>query len=239
VNYLELCQELVGQFGLSGGEGPQAIANNTGELLNVTRWIRDSTLYIDNLWEDWRYLWLRYSGTIQTGNSSGSPPTQSGVQVRLWESTGLKIQDGTIVSSSWTPLSFMRRQEFDAQFDPDVESQAQPSVFTVMPDNTLQFNCPADKVYNLKGAFYRRPAVLAADNDMPLIPSEYHNLIIARAVIKYGDREDAPELISGADAEYKDTLEKLEGSQLDGFRYRRRSTQPEESVAQRRESAYG
>jgi hypothetical protein len=227
MNYRELCQEFVAQFGLSGGTGPTTVANQTGELGNVVRWIRDADLYVNNLWEDWRFLWVAYAGTLSAGSFVPSVPnTPSGVRVRRWNTKSVKVRLAT--DTSWSRLTYMPHQHFLQTFDPDVEVSAAPTAFTVLPDNSLQFNCPADQAYLVKGEFWRSPRALAADTDVPLMPEEYHRLILVRALVFYADREDAPELVSGALSEYPDLLEKLEASQLDGQRLRRASTDVEQ-----------
>jgi carbonic anhydrase/acetyltransferase-like protein (isoleucine patch superfamily) len=59
---------------------------------------------------------------------------------------------------------------------------------------------------------------------VPLIPEDYWRIIAARALIQYGDREDAPEIVSGASAEFLDVLDKLESDQLEDQERRRSST---------------
>lgn len=228
MNYLELCQDFVGQFGLAGGTGPDDVSGQTGELANVVRWIRDADLYVCNLWEDWRFLWVAYAGNLNADLSAPTAPASpAGVRVRLWETHTIKTRAPT--ETVWSaPLAYWPRDKFDAMYDPDTATAGRPEAFTVMPDNTLKFDRPADVQYSVKGSFYRSPPPLAANDSVSLIPEEYHRLILVRACIMYADREDAPELVNGATAEYPDLLEKLESAHLDGFRGQRRSTAPDD-----------
>jgi hypothetical protein len=228
VTFLELCQEMVAQFGLSGGTGPSAVTGQKGELGNVVRWIRDACLDTDNKWQDWRYLWLPYAGTLATNTSTGTVPTQSGVKVRRWQTKALKYRTSNPLGTSWTPIGFMAYNEFIDSIDPDTASPGTPGCFTVLPDDTLQFDRPADQSYDLKGGFYRRPPKLAANSDVPLMPDEFHRIIIVRALKYYADREDAGELVNAAVSEYPDLLEKLESDQLENFRHRRVATSDEQ-----------
>jgi hypothetical protein len=231
VNYLSLCQDFVSQFGLAGGTGPTTVVNQTGELANVVRWIRDAELYLNNLWVDWRFLWLPYTGTIAAAASVPSAVTQPGVRVRLWETHKLKIRVASPLEPSWSTLAFLPRSQFERLYDPDVSTPGRPEAFTVMPDNTIQFDKSADVIYDVKGSYFRSPEPMTENEHLPLMPAEYHRLILVRACIMYADREDAPELVNGATAEYPDLLEKLEASQLEGQLNRRRSTTPDEHVS--------
>lgn len=215
------------EFGLSGGSGPSSVVNQSGEFARVVNWIADACQDIDNKWEDWRYLWNRYTGTLSASESTPSAITQSGVIVRRWKTKSLKYRIANPLASTWSRVSYMDFQDFEDVIDPDTAIAGAPTYWTVMPDNSIQFDKPADQDYDLKGEFYRSPPVLANNNDTPLMPPDYHRIIIVRALMYYANREDAPELINASISEFPDILEKLESSQLDAFRWRRAANSDE------------
>lgn len=225
MTFLELCQELVGEFGLAGGTGPTSVTGNTGELANVARWIRDATLDLDNRWEDWRYLWLPYFGTLPAQVTFPTPVSQPGVMVRRWQTHVLRYRTLDPLGTTYTPIPYMAFQNFQARYDPDIATAGPPSVYTVLPDNSILFDKPADQSYQIKGAFYRVPPILTADLDVPLLPAIYHRIIRVRALKYYADKEDAPELVRAAISEYPDLLDKVEAAQLDAFRGRAGASQ--------------
>lgn len=227
MNFLDLCKDFVSQYGLAGGVGPNAVAGQTGELGNVVRWIRDADLYVSNLWLNWDFLWVSYTGTISAGDITASAPSDPpGVRVRQWETHQFKIREPG--GSSWQPLEYFPRARFETLFNPDTATAGRPQAFTVMPDGTLRFDKPADVTYDAKGSFYRVPTAMTTNTSLPMVPEEFYRIILARACIMYADREDAPELVSGGTAEYADLLEKLEAAYLPGQDGRRRSTMPEQ-----------
>lgn len=228
---LELCRELVAEIGIANGSGPNSVVNQNGELRNVVRWIRDSTLWIDNLWKDWKYLWVEYAGVLGTHTAdpalnrfAPAPNTPPGVLVRRWDKTSFWIDKQ---SASAQPLEFVPWEKFRVLYDVarNVTKTGKPRVITVRPDNTLQTYPIANTTYTLTGEFWRRPVRLALDNDTPLMPAEYHRLIVCRAAIMYANREDAPEIINGMEAEYIDLKEKLESEQLEAFDAERQAGQ--------------
>lgn len=241
VNFLELCQEFVGEYGLAGGTGPDTVVGQKGELGNVVRWIRDASLDLDNRWEDWRYLWLQFYGTLPAQIDFPTPVAQPGVFARRWQTKALRYRSLNPLGSSWTPLAYVEFQRFQVKYDPDIATPGAPSVFTVMPDNTLKFDKPADQAYQLKGAFYRLPPVMKADADQPAIPEQYQRIIRVRALKYYADREDAPELVRAAVTEYPDLLEKLERAYLDARRAQGAASQIEEQagIDSAHEAAWG
>jgi hypothetical protein len=226
VTYLELCQAYVAELGIAGGAAgqlPAAVTGQSGELANVVRWVRDAALDIDNQWLDWRYLWTTYAKSA-AANSATLPAAD--VTMRLWDINAFfyRAPGGT-----WAPLQYVTRERMRREYSPLNATAGPPSAFTINPDNSLVLNCPADVAYEIKGEGWRAPVRLTANNDTPLIPNSYQRIILCRAAVMYGNKEDAPEIISGMTAEYETLLEKLEADQLEHQSGRRSSTDRERS----------
>jgi hypothetical protein len=225
VNFLQLCQELVKELGLGGSTGPTSVEGQQGELANAVRWIRDSCLDIDNMWQDWKYLHFEYLGLIQLNTRVPTPPnTPAGIKVRKWDRDSLILNFGSLrakplIYEEWSTFRKLRMLG-SAGLSID-----EPVIFSVKPDETLITYPTANATYPLQGEAWRRPPVLTLDTDVPLMPEEYHRIILANAAIKYANREDAPEVIAGMEAEFIDKLEKLESDQAPGFSANRQSSQ--------------
>lgn len=225
MNFLQLCQDLVSELGLAGGSGPSTVANQQGELKNVVRWIRDACLGIDNLWQDWRYLHVEYLGIINANTRTPTPPnTPTGVLVRVWDRDSIEINYGTTAGK---PLTFEEWATFRKvrRLGGAALAVDEPTVFTIRPDGALETYPTANADYPVRGEFWRRPLVLTADTDVPMMPEEYHRLIVCAAAVYYANREDAPEIIGGMEAEYAVLIEQLQSDQAPGFAAQGRSTQ--------------
>lgn len=220
MNYLQLCQELVSELGLAGGVGPASVLNQRGELKNVTRWVRDSCLWIDNLWTDWKYHWCEYSGQIAEGSRV---PQAAQFPVCRWDRDSFWLN-----KASATPqqMRYVEWKEFRLLYEsgPALSQKTRPTLITSRPDATLRTHATSSGLFTLTGEFWRRPLVLTNDGDIPLMPEQFHRIITARAAIMYGNREDAPEIIGGFEAEYTDLLEKLQSDQLPAFAEQRQSS---------------
>ena len=131
-------------------------------------------------------------------------------------------------NTPWEFVDYLTRDKMLIQYDVDNAVQGPPSAFTINPDNTVSLNQPPDQVYEWRAEFWRRPIILTNDGDVPLMPSEHHRIIMCRAAVMYGNREDAPEIISGLTAEYIDMLDKLQADQCEGWALRRSSTDREQ-----------
>jgi hypothetical protein len=223
VTYLELCKELVSELGIAGGTGPTTVTGQTGLLGNACRWIRQANNDINVQWKNWRFLWTEYNGMVQAGiQSPPVPGTPAGVKVRQWDRSSVYLNKYT---NSPVQLEFVPWPVFRAQYGFGVPTAGQPAVFSVRPDNTLIMDRPTDAIYSITGEFWRRATLLAVDNDVPDMPDEYHRLIVCTAAVKYANKEDAPEVISGMEAEMFAMMFKLQSDQLDAFEFDTMSTQ--------------
>lgn len=193
------------------------------EINNVTRWIRDATLSIDNMWLDWKYHWQQYAANAAAANTSILPAPAGTLTVRQWDINKFRYRPAGVVGA-WQKMYYYERQTFDDCFDPYNAVPGTPYPFTVLPNNTVQLAAPTDQAYDFQSEYWQHPVPLAAKTDVPLMPQEYHRMIVCRASVMYANREDAPEVISGMEAELIDFLDKLQADQLEGFALRRSST---------------
>ena len=218
--YLELVQELVSELGIGGANQgaavPTTVTGQTGQLWNAVNWVKQANNNINLMWSDWKYLSVDYSEPLTIGSSA--VPAHSGAAVtKKWDRASFWVdRDQTTVGE----LAFMMWEDFRVEVLPGpVSSNSKPSVITQKRDGTLLLNVPSDAVYQLTAEFYKRPTLLANDNDVPEMPAEFHRLIICEAAIKYGNKEAAAEVISGMEAEYDYLLAKLQTDQLPGGEY--------------------
>lgn len=225
MNYLELCRALVSELGMGGGSGPASVIGQTGKLGLAVTWIRESNLWIDDKWVNWKYHWFEYLEMLQASAGGHIPPAPSsppGLKVAQWDRSAFYLNktQATVAQLTWKPWPQFRSQDACG-----VLQVAKPSVISIKPDNSLILNAQPNQVYSIHGEGWRRPKVLAADSDLPGMPEQFHRVIIARAAVMYGNKEAAPEVISGFEAEYIDLLGKLEANQLEGFEQDTMSTQ--------------
>lgn len=221
--YLDLCRDLVSELGVAGGSGPAAVKNQSGELANMVRWVAESDIYVQNLWSDWSFLWTKAIGSqVDTGTSTITSITNLGTEV----------EDGLILhanhaASAYRP-KWLRWPEFRREYGTRAKTAvSSPAAWTVRPDGVIELshNTTAATPWSLE--YYKQPVRLVENGDLSLIPNRFERIIVARAAIMYGVREDAPEIVSGFTAEYADTLDKMESFLLPGQRSHRRSQQNE------------
>lgn len=214
--YLELVRELVAELGIGGansaGTVPETVLGQSGQLWNAVNWIKQAHNNLCLLHPDWEFLLVDYSESLTVGERA--PPAHSGSEaVRKWDRTSFWLNK-TLTSAR--QLEWVEWNMFRTLYDTNTANldNTNPSIITIKPDRTLLLESPPDDTYAITGVFWRRPPVLAADDDTPAIPQEYHRLIVCEAAIKYGNKEAAIEVIQGMTDEYAMLLEGLEADYL-------------------------
>ena len=91
----------------------------------------------------------------------------------------------------------------------------------IQPDQNIILEPPPDAVHTITADYWKTPAALTANTDIPDIPAQYHRAVVARAKTMWAEREEAPEILLSASAEYQDLLDKLESHSLSGQEGRR------------------
>jgi len=221
MNYLQLCQELTTELGIAGAEGggevPAAVTGQTGQLANVVNWIARANDHVNNLHKDWRFLWTTYSESLVVSDRDAPANSNSSVSVRQWDRRSFwlnKAQD------TQNELRYVPWQQFRRTFEPGTHPEAgMPQNFSVKPDQSIVLDTPPDQAYTMTAEFWRRPARLESEGDTPMIPEDYHRIIVVGAGMLYGGKEAAPEVISYMSAEYATLLEQLRADQLAGHEH--------------------
>lgn len=229
LTYLELCRSFTAEHGIAGGTGPASVVGNVGELANVCRWIAESVMYIESLWLDWDFLWYEYSQTLTVGDVN-PPIVPSAVGAPSEWRKKRFILDRT--EPTFYVLDYVEWPEFRGVHDVGTIVTSRPQMITVLPNNTLRLNYKPDYGYQLDAECWLEPQLLVNDADVMKIPTRFYRLVLARASIMYGNREDAPEIIAGAEAEYMDLLDKMEAAKLPKHRQMRMGQDVEDLTVQ-------
>lgn len=208
--FLELCQDYRAELGIPGN-GPVTTVGQVGELARVITDIRNADLDIQNKWQDWRFLWTSFSANTIAGNRwlTTTKPSDLGT----WNTNSFYLDKSSTESIHLTYI------DYDEWRDTRVVGESttgDPDAFTVLPDGSIYLDPVPDTVMALTAEYWKKPAPLTSNAQVSIIPEEWHRLIVVRAKIYYAEREDAPEIMVGAVAEYDDLMTGLEAGYLRG-----------------------
>jgi hypothetical protein len=218
VTFLAGCQRLRQEAGLSGS-GPVSTVNQTGESKQIVDWYNSA--YIDVLSEHTNWLFMQDEFTFQTiAAKRRYSITDTGVtDLQKWKTDGYGSFRVYLTSSGVNNEQFMYpilwedyRQMY--LFGSTRTSSGLPSYFAIRPDKSLDFYLVPNDIYTITGEYFKKPSELSGNTDEPIFPSEFHMIIVWRALMYYAGFDAANEKYATGKTEYRKLLMRLELDQL-------------------------
>ena len=197
MNYLDLCQRLVRETGISDS-GPSTVVGQIGDLRRVTDWINDAWLKIQSMRKTWRWMWSTGSSTLTANTYTVTLPSTVERIERV------SLGQGYLQEETWENFANAYREV----------TGGQPSVYAIRPDGVLVFNAKPEANETVTYEYYETPISMANNNDLPGMPDRYHMLIVYAALRDYAQFDVAPELEAKAALQYQMMLADLERDQL-------------------------
>ena len=215
--FLQLVDQLHDDVG-AAGVAPTAVTGLTGEAARLASWIQRADEYVQLLWVNWKFL--RQTFTTSNTTTASLATLAKPTNLKYWD-----FKTFTIIEPGETDKNVLASIEYDKIKSEILDtSEDIPSRVIVMPDNSLFFEPVPDAVYTINADYYDTPTLLAANGDTSLIPAEYHQIIIGRAMILYANFENAPEIKDQGKEIYDEQLDRLENDQLPNLEHARFNT---------------
>lgn len=219
MNFKDLVSTLAREAGVSGGGNISSVSSPSGETARLVGWVRQAHIDIQKLWFDWKFLWQDFGINTEAGKADYNAPLE-----KLWWDRDKAKLDGQSIADH-----VIEYELWDGYEEPGT---GKPNRVVIMPNGSLKLLPTPDGIYSLSMPFYRTPQVLINDNDIPIIPEAFHDVIWMRALLKYAYYEAAPEVLERVGTEYPELLGALESSQLPN-RYRHHLAQDDEPIVVR------
>lgn len=231
MTYLELVQALYAETTLPGSP-PTAVTGQIGDKADICRWIAQAWTDIQlDQGGDWR--WLRRAFTLTTTPSQSTYAYDAVTDVDAaapisrfsrwvlddeYAPSKIYLQSAGIAAQRY--VNFLPWEWFQQiyRIGANNTQEGPPVHVTIDHQDRLQLGYTPDAAYVYTGEFYRGPQTLAADGDVPEMPSRFHMAIVYRAMRKHGYRIVAPEVLERAREEYSNLIHALISSQLPRWR---------------------
>lgn len=212
--YLQVVQRFVSEVGVAGATGPASIAISSSGIDRVVHYVADAHDYICQLWPDWRFLWVEHEGQITSDdvdNGLNVLPVPAAFRPRLYVKGSLQVK----IDDAWRHIPEYEWHKFKAIARLGTErAQKDASFYTIRPDNRIELSNPVSRPFDYRIEVYRWAAPLENDEDPIVVP--FPRLVLCRAKMIFAERENAPEIMHGASAEYMDLMQRLESTHLPG-----------------------
>ena len=226
MTYLSLCADAQQECDITGTE-ISAVTNQVGELKRIVKWVRDAWTELQGRHENWR--WMRSTFTVNTVASTDAYAYTACTDSRLsatisrfkrwliYDEGGrsnfkIYLSSAGVGTERW--LSYMDWASFRSIYKVGTQNNGPPAHYTIDPQNRFILGPNPDAIYVVTGEYQMSAQVLSANDDVPEMPADYHQLIVYMAMRKYAGFESAPDVLSRAVTEGNRLLRQLEINQL-------------------------
>lgn len=208
--FLELCQDVVRDLGIAGGTINSVSGTLNQEQLRVINWVARADLYIQNLWVDWLFLWNADSAVLAQAGSDLLTPT-----LPAWAASIQTVETGSLwlgaAGASARPIRYIEWEAFRQTFERKLKATSPvPVAWSQRPDGSLVLSHLSASAQSFALDYHCVGKRLIGDNDVSRVPNAFDQVIVEKAKMYYAERENAPEIMSGAIAEYTDTMDKMQ-----------------------------
>lgn len=213
--FLELCRDLGREAGVSGWEDLVSVVNQQGEFGDIVAWIAKAYEYVQNARPLWKFLFSEWTFPTIAGTSAYSKSSTGLTEIKTWSLDSFRCYKqslGTDDEQFLTPVPYREFKDVYL-FGANRNVTGRPSLFTVKPDNSLVLWPTPDDVYVVEGEAQIRPQVMTQNDDTPIFPGQFADVLVWKGLMFYAAEEAAPELYANGEREFGVVFGKLEADQ--------------------------
>lgn len=219
MNFLQLVNRLKRKSAVPGAQ-LTSLSNQVEEINKLIDSINEAWVDIQLMREDW--LWMR--GTASCVTTAGKATYAPAADFLLTDHANWAPRTFRNYVTAVGPTSEIRTDPIDYdqwrntyQFGANRSVQTRPIEITVTPNLSIGVGPFPAAGYTITGDYYRVPSELVALTDTPGLPSQYHMMIVYRAMMFFGASEAATEVYSEGKDEFARLSRALVLNQIDGF----------------------
>lgn len=221
MNLLEICNRIKRKCRITGAAMTSVSTTQAEEFARVVDWANEAWMLLQRKRPDWK--WMRYSMTFPT---VAAQPTYTLAQIQAtgsgfsdfgnWARDTFRCYTTSVgtndeVEITWLPYDQWRDVY---QIGANRATETRPTQFTITPALGIGLGCTPAAGYTISGDYYKVATEMAAIDDTPSLPSQFHMAIVYRAMMLYGVSESAPEIYDEGAANFKAIMQEIEGQQL-------------------------
>ena len=215
MNYLQLAQRASRECSISG-VGPDTVIGQVGMYSRMANWINDALNDIEIARPEWGWMYQSFSFPTVAGQAE-YPPVQCGItDHETWDLMSLRNNVTTVGALSEIEMGNISYEDWRLIYDFGANKfiTSRPISFAIAPTKALALGPYPAALYTVTGRYYRIAQVLAVDTDVPKMPTNYHMMIVYKAMMYYGGYMSAPEVYDRGELEFSKMMYRLENSRL-------------------------
>ena len=230
MNYLELVQKAIDESG-AHLDTPDSLSNLDGLSRRVAGWIQDAWNEIQLERRDYHFNQEDtqvFTVNTSSGEDAVLTPDEIAVQFRNnWKLVALRelwIHDAEYMERVPKKLRYISYTDWPDVFGRSpayreynatvANKQGTPKWWTIDLQGRMYLYPTPDKVYTIEFTQPRVLQELQSEEDVPILPSEYHMMIVWRALMEYGFYHDDGSVLNKARAKYTLYKKRLESYEM-------------------------
>lgn len=241
MNCLQMVQMLQAQIGTSADlpwAGPTTLLGVTGQYLELFNWIQMAYQDIQIDQEDWRWR-VKQSTLALTTSQAAYSLADITAQITDWErivplhfvddQRYVLVYDPAIGVADQAFCFYILYQDFRGWKDRQVPPSGKPAYYTILDDDSLQFNPVPDKVYNVTLDYMTALDAFPSSSNQPTsatdaysplyLPSRYHRAIVMKALMYWAEQRENASKYQTAKIEYDRVMAKLYAEYLPNMQF--------------------
>ncbi len=190
--FLEICQKVARESGAISGVNPKTVTDQSGVSLDIVSWVADSWKEVQNARNAWQFMrkefsvntiadTARYKGLGWNIDDFGAWITEAGV-VTLYDPAIGVSDEGQINCIPW--------DLWRARYGRGSQNLNRPVEYTISPAGEFCLGPSPDAVYTVRGEYRRAPQILVENDDTPICPERFHDVIVWDAIMKVAEAEE-------------------------------------------------
>jgi hypothetical protein len=215
--FLELCQAVALESGTGDGTKPVTVDAQTGRMLQITRWVSDAWVDIQNSRNAWGFMQVNFEANLTAGEGVYSADDLGIEDFAGWLNGFTLHADGNKAGEG--PLAMISHDQWKQRFDIGEQVAQKPVYIAISPRHELCVGPIPDNAatYVLRGQYTATPQVLEEDEDEPRMPARYHKVIMWKALASLAEHDESAFHLATYRAKYKDLLFAMERDHVRGM----------------------
>ena len=185
-NFLEMCQDVHRKAQVQGVF--DTVVNATGINGEIANLVKTSWVDIQKFRKNWIFMRKTLAATLTADVSSFTPATLFGGSTddlsRYRTDFGAMVLTDPVTTKK-RAIPYLEYDQFAPTFLNSTTASAPQCWSWDIATRTLYFSHPLDKAYTMAAGYYRTIQRLAANGESPYIQSDYHDIIVFKALTDF------------------------------------------------------
>lgn len=221
MNLLEICNRIKRKCRITGAAMTSVSTTQAEEFARVVDWANEAWMLLQRKRPDWKWMRNSMYFTTTAGQATYTLAQITAIDATFtnfgnWARDTFRCYTTSVgtndeVEITWLPYDQWRDVY---QIGANRATETRPTQFTITPALGIGLGCTPAAGYTISGDYYKVATEMAATDDTPSLPSQFHMAIVYRAMMLYGVSESAPEIYDEGAANFKAIMQEIEAQQL-------------------------